>query len=796
MGAASAGARVKLYNAETGVPEDVPDADVPAALQSQKYGLPAGATIPVQGEDGSIKTVPIEQSHTVDWTKASVVPHSALEAQELQATHGGVGQQIKAGVEGLASGATLGASDALEGAVLGNTGDIEQRRKANPWTSGVTQAVGALAPSLLAPETGAGETEEVGALGRLGQIGAAPSRGVGWAGGAVEGGIRDMLGASQGDSFVAALAKNAAAKGAGAATEGAIYGATQHLDEQMLGDPDANGESLLAATGHGALLGLGLGSGLGAAGEIGSAALGKVAPHLSGLAARSAAEAVSPKAEKALADLPGGIRAAGRRLLDDGLVSAGDTSEQIAAKMGPAADEAEARAARVLSTADAAGAPGPSLRTIVDDSEKEISALKARPDSEEAANALRKQLDHVESAAGIPKEASPLDPSLFPGVDLPPSIDRKAVLDAARLPFARAAELTTQLEGPIKGIVQRELDAAGASAAKKMGGAFLEDYNDAKLAAAQYRALAAAPPHAPGKGVSWGAAGLGLLTHGPLGAASGAALGLAKQWAAERGRSTAAVVLDKLSALRGIEQASQRVDRQIARGLSGITHGAPTAAVKVSKAGGTFEQRAAAVQRAAADPGAAADAATAGIQEHAPKVAASFKSAAVRATNYLAAQIPKSPLRVDLTPQLDKPSPISKSEQRAFMRKFDAVHDPASVLQSAHEGRVTPDQVQALAQTKPALYAKIQAAAHARLADRKTPLSSSQRTSLSILTGQPTHSPDVARAFQATFAPAEPPKQNQDTQHRNKDRAGGAPRRPITSPARNIALDVGRPVGS
>jgi hypothetical protein len=779
---------MKLYQLDTGAPVDVPDSDVPAALQSGKVGLPAGSAIPYQDEDGSIKSVPIEQSHTIDWSKAAVVPHSALEAQELQASHGGALEQAKAGLEGLASGATLGASDVLEGQALGNTADIEARRKANPWTAGAGQAVGALAPSLLAPEAGVGEVEEAGALGSLARIGAAPTRGVGLAGGAVEGGIRDLLGAGAGDSFVAALAKNVAAKGAGAATEGAIYGATQHLDEQMLGDPDANGESLLAATGHGALLGLGLGAGLGAVGELGGAAFERVVPRLHGLAGDTAARAVSPGAEAALEHLPGGARAAGQRLIDDGMIHAGETSEQIAAKLGPAADEADARAAKILATADAAGTPGPSLRAIVDDTEKEIAALRETPDGEEAAKALRTQLDAVTEAAGVP--------------EMEPSVDRAAILDAARLPFAKTADLVPTLEGPLKAIVQRELDAAGAKAAAKLGGSFLDEYKDAKLAAAQYRALASAPP--PGsrsvKKMAT-AAGLGLLTHGPAGAAGGLALGLAKQWAAERGHSTAAVVLDKLAALRGVERAAQTVDRKFARGIAALLPGAeeraPLKVSMVTHAAGEepYAARVAAVQRAAADPGAAASAAVGDIAQHAPKVAKAFQSAAVRATNYLAGLVPKTTRAPSITPQFDRPFVANAAQKATFNRAFDVAHDPAVVLKRAAEGRLTQDHVKAMAQIYPARYARVVQQVHERLADLRKPLTTAQKQTIGTLLGRGPD-PEMTRRYQAAYQVEAPkPTGPQQPQHENKP-SPHAPRRPITAPARNAALNVGRPIGS
>jgi hypothetical protein len=60
--------------------------------------------------------------------------------------------------------------------------------------------------------------------------------------------------------------------------------------------------------------------------------------------------------------------------------------------------------------------------------------------------------------------------------------------------------------------------------------------------------------------------------------------------------------------------------------------------------------------------------------------------------------------------------------------------------------------------------------------------------------------PELTRKFQATYAGLAPPPPAgpQQKQHSNKPEAYHGPRRPISSPARNTALDQGegRPVGS
>jgi hypothetical protein len=784
---------MKVWSTQTGAPTEIPEAQIPAALApGGGYGVPAGTLIPLQTQDGELTQVPIEQFH--EHPGATVVSPEAYEQHELQKTYGGAGQQALTAVEQGLGGATLGAAPALEGAIFGNQEQILGREHANPLTAAGSNVVGAVVPLLIPGAEEAGGVEEASALGTLGRAIGAPTRVASEISGSVGGAVKELLGASEADSWIASLAKHAAAEGASGATFGAISGAADHLTEEALGDPKANGESLLAATGHGALLGLGAGVGLGATGELGSQVLGRLAPHFARGAEEAAVRAVSPGAERLLSELPGGVRAAGRRMLDDGLVKSGETSEEIAAKLPGAADAAEKKAADILGAVDTEGRDFVPLKPILEDGEKLVAEMRATDHA--AADKLEKQLIEVGKLGNVPDVWDAAQRG----------INRDAILNGASLKFSQAATLVDQVEGPLKGIVRRAFDDAGEKAAKRMGGSFAEAYDDATLAAKQYRALASAPPPAPGKGMNLTSAAFALFSGHPHAAVALTLGAAAKQYARARGFSTAAVVLDKLSVLRGIEQAAQRTNREIARGVDALVGTGKLADMKVGKvthAAGVdaYEARVEAVQRAAKDPAGAAVIAAAPLAEHAPKAAAAFRAAAVRATNYLAAQIPKAPPRPSLTPHLEPKHVASLQERAKFNRQFDAVHDPKSVLHAAARGTVTPDMVEAASKTHPALWnGKIIPAVNAALADAKHPLTTQQRMSVATLKGVPTSDPVLARAYQQTFTDKSPPggapTQNQDQKHENKARYGNAPKRPITATAKNVALTVGRPQGT
>jgi hypothetical protein len=748
----------QYYRTDTGGPVDVPEDQAQDLLLSGAISLPKGSPVQVDTENGPI-SVPIEEAYQhLAKPGVRLVSPEEVERRAQQEKYGGLGQRAITGVEQGLGGATLGAAPAIEGALLGNSADIVARSKANPLTAAGSQVVGAIAPLLIPGAEEGGVAEEASALSTLGRAIGAPSRGLARAGGAVEDFMMGALNANESDSLVSALAKKVVAKGAAGATEGALVGAGQHLSEEAIGDPDANGESLYAAMGHGALLGFGLGGALGVGGELGSRALGRLSPHMTALAEAQAARAVG---------LEG--RTIGRRLLDDEALGLGEGPAQMLPKVQKAAAAADQRMRAVLEVADQAGHEAPEVESLLKVAGKNEHAVRA-----------------IEGLAGIPS----VEEAAAQG------LDRDAMLFSAKIPLTAVNDLN---HAPaMRGMFQEELDRAADKAARKMGGSFLEEYKDARLAQSQYAeilpALAKRVTQATEQGI--GLPGLGLIMGGPLGAAKGLAIGMAKRAAAERGASTSAVILEKLASLRAVERAKQTLDRQVARGLSGALGTGDRAAIRVKlPVTASYEERVSAVQRMMADPKAGATQAVSDLAPHAPKAAQAFEATAVRVTKYLGSLIPAQKRPPSITPQFDRPHLATSAQRATFNRAFDVAHDPMVALKAAQDGRLTRDHVKALAAMYPAVYAATVAQAHERLSELKKPLAPGPKAVMATLLGVADTDPVLARRFQKTYADLAPPPPTgpQQKQHKN-----AGPHRAITAPARITALDggEGRPLAS
>lgn len=185
------------------------------------------------------------------------------------ALYGSGTEQLKAGLEGVARGATLGGSDLAETKLLGvDPAAIKGREQANPFTSMAGNMVG-----------GAGL---IGATGGL----AAPLEGVG-------------LGAE-------ALG-NIGAKALSYGAEGAVFGGGNSISDYALGDPNLNAQKVLSNVGLGALFGATLGAGAGKLENMGL--IGKAVADVADKAnsAAETSEALSGQGPGASGDLSGGI---------------------------------------------------------------------------------------------------------------------------------------------------------------------------------------------------------------------------------------------------------------------------------------------------------------------------------------------------------------------------------------------------------------------------------------------------------------------------------------------------------
>ena len=209
--------------------------------------------------DDKGRVVVADEADATELVSSGLYAPASAEEVQREATRlelSDTGSTLAAGLEGAASGATLGLSDvAIQGGLLGNEFAEESRLRAeyNPKARGIGEAAGIL-----------GTTIASGGLGALEQgVARGVARGLG------EGALKQ------------ALAKGAGAAASGA-VEGAVFGAGHELSEaalaRELSDPEKLAQRLAVAGGWGALMGAGLsgataagvslaGSGLSAAGR-------------------------------------------------------------------------------------------------------------------------------------------------------------------------------------------------------------------------------------------------------------------------------------------------------------------------------------------------------------------------------------------------------------------------------------------------------------------------------------------------------------------------------------------------
>lgn len=819
-----------------GTPVEVPEDKVPEALSSGHLGLPAGTSIPVRLADGQTGTVPVEHATGAFAAGAQVLSAKAALQAKYEAKYGGAGVEIAAGLEGAARGASLGLSDKAALAAAGLFGGHEAEeavrqhlqgvQAANPILSTVAEIGGAVAPALLSDGSSAASEAGEGAslLSRAGRLLSAPSEAVTGLGNVVERGVVKLVG-KEGTSLATRVLQRAAAVGARGVAEGAIVGGTQAADESVLGDTELTGQKLLSAVGHGALLGGVGGAVLGAGGQVGIEALGKASTAISSLADGQMFRALNPERRfvKLAEHIPGGADGIGRRMLDDGVAKAGDGIEEIAQKVAAKRDEYGAEVGQILRQADDAGFAGPKVGNVLDEIVKAngvVDRLSALPSLNAGAiSKVRGVVEDIAAQAGVPTVEAAEAAGLSRGA-------RAAMIDDARLSFKGAQELRARIDDAIKwsapaagapanevndalkgvrAALENEIEGAGDAASKKLGGTFLKDYQAAKLGYRQYSVADLAAQNAVAArtanrvvspsdyGVGIGGLAGGLASGHPLTAALGLAGGIAHHVIRERGNTLAALALDRVSAIGGIQRATMAVDREIDRGVARVAGSTdrvlPQLKASTSAELSSFARRAKAVASAASDAEAhIANVANAvsPLSQAAPNVVNAFQRAAIRASTFLARAIPQPPPQ-GLIPSHEKYEP-SDTEKQAFNEKYEAVNDPASVLSHTHDGTVTPNEVTALRTVHPELYQEMSQKLIAELQKSKEGVPYDRQIAISTFLGQPT-SPELSaamiQAFQASYASAPPPQGAPAGGKGHK--GGGAPKRKI-SLAGNAAL--------
>lgn len=747
------------------------------AFLAGKVGLPAGARVHVK-IGGKLGTVPTEGLQAT-LQRPDAVPASAQEVHdaELQRKFGDSVGMLQAGGAGLARGLTAGLSDPLITGAAGAIGGPEAERharetleglqEANPGTSGVAEGVGAVAPLVVGDAAGlAGE-----GLRGAGAI----TRGIAGLGEFV--GERSTSLIPEATSFLGKLAQGAVREGVNAGAQTALYNVGNQISEDTLGDTDTNGEKLWMAAGHGFLLGAAGGGLLAGTGALGREVLGRAAPKLSGLAEEQAWRTISGrKAFQTMAEkVPGGDRAIGRVLLDDGIIGAGDRVEDIAPKVAQAREAAGAQVGDLLDVADKASIDGPSVMRVRDRVLKDVipDLEKLGATNKGAIGKVQDTLADLFNFAARENGEEAVNLTFRQAQDFRRRLDDLIRWNTS--PLAPVNETTEALKG-IRSAIEGEITEAGDKASSELGGSWKDRYEAAKL---KYRQLTVADRAAQDAVERFQAnrrvsptdylvgAG-GLAGHfGGAGVVSGGLHGLALAAAhhvvRERGNATAAALLDKLSAMGGIQKAIAKVDLQIARGVDNAVE--PGARVKPTfreapfgKQEGSHEERVGSVLHAASNAEAHVGdiaAAVAPIEPHAPAIANAFQQAAVRATTLLATKLPPGHRPTpSITPQFDRMR-ATATDRAEFDRVSHLTHDPVGYTFSRIDsGTLTKGDVDAVRSLVPKTYAQMTAAVREKLTMLKKPLPYARQLQLETLLGVPDEGSAVGQILAQAISPA------------------------------------------
>ena len=592
----------------------------------------------------------------------------------------------------------------------------------------------------------------------------------------VEQGVTKALG-TEGRSLLSKVLKDGAKGALQGAGEGAYYGANDELTEQRLGGGPVNGEKVLAAAGYGALFGGAAGGALGAGSplmrHLGGSLAGKVeeaAEHqvIKMLDVKGGSLSAKGSNLTRMEALKGGANGVGRRLLNDGVIVGGQTVKDAAPAIAEKFEQAGQKLGATRLAADTMGIQGPRVDTMLKAIDVEIKDLTKFEHLNQPAlremGALREQVmatanggDHMtfQTAAEL----------------------RQKIDSLAKWQINKPATGAEDALRRVRGVIEGETESAFEKSGKKLGKDTLAEYKADKLAFQQYKLANEAAEKAverltKNRNVSltdYLIGGAEIAAGHPLKAL---ALTVGHHVLRERGNSTAAVILDKLSTLRVIQRARDKVDRNIARGVGSIfgDNVAPMAMHDKINAGSAAHQDRinAVIGTLTADHANGVQKAAQAIQDHAPETAVSFQQAAIRASTYLRSLLPVESQDATIQPHLRNVADDMNSAQRAsFERSYHVCNDPNVALARVKDGTICPDEVAACKNVYPAYYQQCVDEITSKLAETEKPLPGPTRFAISLFVGDPSlagpnYTPQylatMQQQYQTPAAPNGPPK--------------------------------------
>lgn len=588
--------------------------------------------------------------------------------------------------------------------------------------------------------------------------------------------------------------------------EGAVFGAGGTASELALAGEEISGEKVLAGAGLGALIGGTTGGLFAGGGHLAS----KYADTAADLAKRTLskrgssgflrewAEARAVKSTGAMLKnframtRQGKVSERGRWLLDEGVVKAGRSLDEIAEVAAQKADDAGKAIGRHLDEIDEAG------RTF---------------DMVGTANAIRREvLEPLSERPGVWRKVSKrinkwLDEAMEGGekITFRKAEQLKRALDD-EIPYLKANwtpydKTLARVRGMLKEAVETQADDA-ARAVGRPG--FLDEFRAAKKAfghAHETRKIATDmldrrnanrwfTPSDYGSalgGMLLGVAGGDgdAIERGMQGLAMGAALGLGNRFLRAHGNQIAAVAVDRLAGT-AIDSAARKAavdaaDRLITKkvqdaartfftkqGAAAVRQATQRKILTTSYARETrtkiadrieaFNDRVSELGHWISNPEQFAERVgqrTEGLEQISPGLATSTQMSVYNAAHFLWTKAPKNPAAGrTLNPAVQKWRP-SDMELAKWERYVEAVEDPMSVLDDLNAGRINREGIETLKTVYPRIYEEVQTVFLDHLSETRENLNYRDRLQLSILFDVPlevTMEPGFVAAIQQRHA--------------------------------------------
>lgn len=704
---------------------------------------------------------------------------------EVQKKYGD--REVRTAVEAGADTLSFGLhSKAMQYLGLETQEEQQGQREANPTARTVGEIAGMTVPLLIpgggvlagakAAAAAARAGRAASTVGRLAQAGASAvgvlPRGIAAAGRATTGAVARALG----EKGAASLAGRALTHGLGAATEGALMGAAQAVEEDVIGESELTAEKLASSIGYGALTGAGIGAGatvagagLSAVGRAGKEAAKKLlgkAGKLDDLAAMESWQSTLPNKR-----ISGNLSQAqkikyGRIALDENVTGAGKNVESIYTGAQNKLDEIGPHLGSLNKQIDAldvaaleSGGKGfaPSVGTIAKRLDDEVLAPLSkssfdRKTQRAVKNEVREYLKQFDITLE-PKTAEQHIENMM-AHDRPMSLEQlhadRVRLDANTKYDQTVSPLLNEEKKKIRRILADEYKQAADKITDEFGenaGKQLREMNERYEAFAHIKTAAEDTFNREQAKVSsfglydriLGGAGaaVGAATMGLPGAALGYATAKASQFAREKGRGYVATALDKLSRNQAMENIALGVDMKIAKSLGSAIGTAGRLGAEQQVAKDAFTAQTDHIRQMAADNQTLINKVSESTQHlasAAPATTTMLGVVASRATQFLNSKLPPE----TMGPMgLEKPA-MSRIEKAKFEKYQTAVSNPMSLLDQIANGNVQPETVEAVKKVYPKMYTNIQQLALMLVASQpQGKLNEKRKVSLSYALGVP-----------------------------------------------------------